>query len=212
MNGHDYQDQLAKLRGQEEREHSLEAYANAVRTYQDAVLALQDLKLEQPAVHGSVLERLEAAKQEVNYYRSSFQRRLSAAGGVSLWGRVRGWGGRHVFRVSSRRFLHWIAQFLREDSGGFQSFVAFTKIEPVCAVARDLGADYNAFKFLFFFNPFLRTREQLFAYASAPVVSGNNKAPYFTVWLALQVMDDWHVNPTYGPLGIVCAGHEHDVV
>jgi hypothetical protein len=52
---------------------SLEAYAQAVRAYQDAVLELQRTSSNNPEVLGAILERAAAAKQAVNRYRGSYR-------------------------------------------------------------------------------------------------------------------------------------------
>ena len=60
------------------REHAkaLEAYANAVRMYQDVVLELQESVSLDPASLGSVLERAAAAKAMVNRYRSAHRQAI----------------------------------------------------------------------------------------------------------------------------------------
>ena len=55
------------------RENFLEAYANAVRMYQNIVLELQDPESQDAATRGSILKRAEAAKETVKYYRSAFE-------------------------------------------------------------------------------------------------------------------------------------------
>jgi hypothetical protein len=50
---------------------TLEAYAQAVRMYQEIVLELQDTSSTNSEVLGAVLQKAEAAKQTVNRYRAS---------------------------------------------------------------------------------------------------------------------------------------------
>lgn len=50
---------------------TLEAYAQAVRAYQDIVLELQYTIPSNPELLGSVLKKAKAAKETVNRYRSS---------------------------------------------------------------------------------------------------------------------------------------------
>jgi len=54
-----------------EHEQALEAYAHAVRLYQDIVLELQDSGSSGAASVGTLLERAAAAKATVNRYRSA---------------------------------------------------------------------------------------------------------------------------------------------
>ncbi|MFL6447146.1 MAG: hypothetical protein ACJ746_05595 [Bryobacteraceae bacterium] len=54
------------------REQLLEEYANAVRAYQKVVLELQTVELLDPAIFGSLLQRVLAAKGIVNQYRSVY--------------------------------------------------------------------------------------------------------------------------------------------
>ncbi len=64
-------------------EHALEAYANAVRLYQNVVLELQNAGSLDASSLGSVLERAEAAKAVVNCYRGA-HRQLSHIPGMPL--------------------------------------------------------------------------------------------------------------------------------
>jgi CHASE3 domain sensor protein len=50
--------------------YTLEAYAQAVRLYQQVVLELQDTTSNNPEVLGAVLQKAEAAKERVNRYRT----------------------------------------------------------------------------------------------------------------------------------------------
>jgi len=51
---------------------TLEAYAQAVRAYQEVVLELQDATSSNPEMLGVVLQKAEAAKQTVKRYRASY--------------------------------------------------------------------------------------------------------------------------------------------
>lgn len=51
---------------------TLEAYAQAVRAYQEVVLELQDATSSNPEMLGVVLQKAEAAKKTVNRYRASY--------------------------------------------------------------------------------------------------------------------------------------------
>jgi hypothetical protein len=52
---------------------TLEAYAQAVRVYQEIVLELQDTTWTNPEVLGAVLQKAEVAKETVNRYRASYR-------------------------------------------------------------------------------------------------------------------------------------------
>jgi CHAD domain-containing protein len=54
---------------------TLEAYAEAVRAYQEIVLELQDMSSTNSDVLGAVLQKAEAAKEAVKRYRASYYAR-----------------------------------------------------------------------------------------------------------------------------------------
>lgn len=58
--------------GRSSDESTLEAYAEAVRAYQEIVLQLQDTSSSNPEALGAILHKAEAAKETVKRYRASY--------------------------------------------------------------------------------------------------------------------------------------------